>query len=94
MRPFRWWIVSGGAGGCRLAGEASEDRARCESGASGIVEVEEAADEFTGREETVDGSEIAVENPGGGVDAQTAKGERDAAGDGTEVGRVLTNEPS
>ena len=82
--------MSGSSGSRRLAGKASEDRARRETGASGIVEVEEATDEFACCKEAVDGSEITVENVGGRVDAQATEREGDAAGDGVGLeGRLI-----
>src|SRR6266540_4442594 len=62
------------------AGDLAEHRARHQSGAAGIVEVEQPADQFPRRIEPGDGLLRGVQHPAVIVDAHAAKGEGDAAG--------------
>ena len=63
------------------AGDLSEDRSIGQSGATGVVEIEDAADHFARRVEPRNRLELGVEDLRIGVDPQPAEGERDAAGD-------------
>src|SRR5437867_2943835 len=68
---------------CRVRpGDASEHRAVGEAGSARIVEVEDSADQFTGRVQARYRISVGGYHLRAGVDAQPAEGEGDPAGDG------------
>src|ERR1700676_3572937 len=66
----------------RGAGDLAEHRAGHQAGAARIVEIEQAADQFARGIEAADRLIVGVEHFAVGVDAKSAEGEVDPAGDG------------
>src|SRR5215472_10099403 len=81
-----WRSVLAGAPG-RGTGDLAEHGARYESRAAGIIEIEQAADQFAGGIEAADRLIVGVEHFAIGVDTQAAEGEGDAAGHGVGLER-------
>src|SRR5690606_20227524 len=88
-------LVAHGRPAGRGAGDLAEDRARHQAGAARIVEVEEAADQFSRRVEAGNALLGSVENRRFGIDAKAAEREGDAAGGliGLERGLVDAMRP-
>lgn len=69
------------AGG-RLTGNFAENRPVDKPGSAGIIAVKYSARQFTGGKQAGDRPVVGALNGGIGVDAQTAEGKGDAAGNG------------
>src|SRR5690242_18513530 len=78
-------VLAGTAGGG--AGNLAEHGAGHQPGAAGIIEIEQAADQFAGGIKPADRLIIGVKHFGVGIDAQAAEGEGDAAGHGVAFER-------
>src|SRR6266571_3584747 len=62
----------------RPSGDAAKDRRRHQTRAAGIVEIEQAADQFSGRIKPWDDRTIDVDHLRAAVDAHASEGEGDA----------------
>src|SRR4030088_1528428 len=75
----------------RGSGDPAEHGAGHQSGAAGIVEIEQVADKFAGRVQAGNDVAVAVDDAGFGVDLEAAEGEGDAAGHGIGLERRLVD---